>query len=87
MPLQSWAGWVVPRQAVLQDPSGQAYVFQDDHGLARRVNVRIEADQGERSAISGPLRASLPLVVLGNYEVHDGMALRTQAGNSAPEAR
>lgn len=87
LPLQSWAGWVVPRQAVLQDPSGQAYVFQDDHGLARRVNVRIEADQGERSAISGPLRASLPLVVLGNYELHDGMALRAQPAGPALGSR
>ncbi len=87
LPLRSWHGWVVPRQAVLQDASGQAYVFQDDRGHARRVNVSIEGDQGENTAISGPLAPALPLVVLGNYEVHDGMALRTQAGNSAPEAR
>ncbi|MDE2120649.1 MAG: efflux RND transporter periplasmic adaptor subunit [Betaproteobacteria bacterium] len=87
LPLRSWHGWVVPRQAVLQDASGQAYVFQDDRGHARRVNVSIEGDQGEHTAISGPLAPALPLVVLGNYELLDGMALRTQAGNSAPEAR
>lgn len=87
LPLQAWSGWVVPRQAVLQDAAGQAYVFQDDHGHAKRVNVNIEGEQGERSAISGPLAPALPLVVLGNYELHEGMALRTQAGSSATETR
>ena len=82
MPLRAWRGWVVPRQSVLRDAQGRAYVFQDDHGRARRVDVDVEADEGERSAISGPLQASLPLVVLGNYELHDGMALRTAATDS-----
>ena len=78
LPLRTWRGWVVPRRAVLRDASGQAYVFQDDHGRARRVDVAIDAEQGERSVIAGPLRPALPLVVLGNYELHDGMALRTR---------
>ena len=87
LPLHSWKGWLVPRQAVLRDADGQAYVFQDDHGHARRVSVRVRGDEGERSAISGPLRPSLPLVVLGNYELKDGMALRTSAEGSAEQAR
>lgn len=81
LPTRSWSGWVVPRQAVLQAPSGQAYVFQDRDGHALRVNVRVDAEQGEHSVISGPLQPRLPLVVLGNYELHDGMALRV--GNAA----
>lgn len=76
MDLRHWQGWVVPRQAVLRDASGQAYVFQDDHGKARRVNVKIELDQAERTGISGPLNPGLPLVVLGNDELRPGMALR-----------
>ena len=76
MDLRHWRGWVVPRQAVLRDASGQAYVFQDDRGKARRVNVKIELDQGERTGISGPLNPGLPLVVLGNDELRPGMALR-----------
>ncbi len=87
LPLQAWSGWVVPRHAVLHDASGQAYVFQDDHGHAMRVNVSIDGEENERSAISGPLAPALPLVVLGNYELHDGMALRTQADTPKPEAR
>ena len=76
MDLRHWQGWVVPRQAVLRDASGQAYVFQDDHGKAQRVNVKIELDQAERTGISGPLNPGLPLVVLGNDELRPGMALR-----------
>lgn len=85
LPLRSWRGWLVPREAVLRDPDGQAYVFQDDHGHARRVRVRIEADEGASSAISGPLAPGLALVVLGNYELREGMALRT--ADSAGPAR
>jgi RND family efflux transporter MFP subunit len=74
--VQPWSGWVVPRQAVLRDARGQAYVFQDDLGRARRVNVEIDAEEGERSGIAGPLDPAMPLVVIGNYELADGMALR-----------
>jgi RND family efflux transporter MFP subunit len=74
--LRQWQGWVVPRQAVLRDASGQGYVFQDNHGKAARVNVKIEMDQAEHSGISGPLNPALPLVVLGNDELLQGMALQ-----------
>ncbi len=76
MQLHPWRGWVVPRQAVLRDASGQAYVFQDDRGKARRVNVTVEIDQAEHTGIAGDLLANRPLVVLGNYEISNGMALR-----------
>ncbi len=76
--LQTWHGWVVPRQAVLVDPTGQAYVFQDNHGHAHRVDVTLDRDTATGSGISGPLDPALPLVVLGNYELSDGMALRVQ---------
>ncbi|WP_018914250.1 efflux RND transporter periplasmic adaptor subunit [Thiomonas sp. FB-6] len=87
LPLHAWSGWLVPRQAVLRDADGQAYVFQDDHGHARRVAVRVEGDEGERSAISGALQPALPLVVLGNYELKDGMALRAGADTAQGQAR
>lgn len=73
--LGRWRGWVVPRDAVLQDAHG-AYVFQDDHGKARRVPVDIAIESGLQTGISGALDAALPLVVAGNAELRDGMALR-----------
>ena len=87
LPLHAWSGWLVPRQAVLRDADGQAYVFQDDHGHARRVTVKVRGDEGERSAISGALTPSQPLVVLGNYELKDGMALHSSAGTAAGQGR
>lgn len=73
--LGRWRGWVVPRDAVLQDERG-AYVFQDDHGRARRVPVQIAIESGLQTGITGALNPALPLVVVGNYELRDGMALR-----------
>lgn len=79
MVLGRWRGWVVPRDAVLQDERG-AYVFQDDHGRARRVPVTIAIESGLQTGITGALDPALPLVVAGNYELRDGMALRVAGG-------
>ena len=81
MVLGRWRGWVVPRDAVLQDDEHGAYVFQDDKGRARRVPVQIAIESGLHTGIIGALDPALPLVVAGNYELRDGMALRvTEAG-------
>ncbi|WP_449370674.1 efflux RND transporter periplasmic adaptor subunit [Thiomonas sp.] len=72
--LGRWRGWVVPRDAVLQDERG-AFVFQDDHGKALRVPVRIAIESGLQTGITGALDPSLPLVVAGNYELRPGMTL------------
>lgn len=69
--------WVVPRQAVLADAQGD-HVFQVAGGKARRVAVTQQQQTGEQVAIDGALDAALPLVVLGNYELQDGMRVREQ---------
>ncbi len=66
--------WVVPRSAVLTDERG-AYLFQDDAGRARRVSV-IATENGAMTAIRGKFDPGLPVIVLGNYELQDGMRLR-----------
>ncbi|MGA8007758.1 MAG: efflux RND transporter periplasmic adaptor subunit [Thiomonas sp.] len=75
MVLGRWRGWVVPRDAVLQDTRG-AFVFQDAQGKALRVAVRIALESGLQSGITGALNPKLPLVVAGNDVLRDGMALR-----------
>jgi RND family efflux transporter MFP subunit len=77
--LGRWRGWVVPRDAVLQDAHG-AYVYQDDHGKARRVPVHIALDAGLQTGITGPVDPALPLVVQGNDVLRPGMGLRVQGG-------
>ena len=66
--------WVVPRSAVLTGGQG-AYIFQDDRGRARRVKVTA-TENGEMTAIQGKFDPGLPVIVLGNYELQDGMRLR-----------
>lgn len=66
--------WSVPRSAVLADGNG-AYIFQSDKGFARRVYVTA-TENGEMTAIRGRFDPRLPVVVLGNYELQDGMKLR-----------
>ncbi|MHB1098615.1 MAG: efflux RND transporter periplasmic adaptor subunit [Burkholderiales bacterium] len=69
--------WAVPRSAVLRDGQG-AYIFQNDRGRAKRINVRTGLENDGWIAVTGDFDARLPVVVLGNYELHDGMLLREQ---------
>lgn len=65
----------VPRQAVLKDDQG-AYLFQVKDGRARRVNVTTGLESEGLIGISGPIDAAAPVVVVGNYELTDGMRVR-----------
>lgn len=67
--------WAVPRQAVLSDDKG-AYLFQVAHQHARRVEVRTLMEAGQMVGVEGPVDGALPTVVLGNYELSDGMRVR-----------
>lgn len=71
-------GWALPRQAVLADDRG-SYVFQVENGKAHRVAVTKEGESDGEVAVSGALKPGLPVVVLGNYELQDGMAVREDA--------
>ncbi len=73
--LNQYRGPAVPRQAVLKDNQG-AYVFVVREGLAHRVNVRTDIESKGLVGITGPFRNNDRVVVLGNYELKDGMAVR-----------
>jgi RND family efflux transporter MFP subunit len=68
--------WAVPRAAVLADANG-AYVFQVSSGKAHRVNITSGAESQGMIPLSGGIDPHLPVVVLGNYELQEGMAVRT----------
>jgi RND family efflux transporter MFP subunit len=70
--------WNVPRQAVLNDAQG-SYLFQAANGHAHRVEVRMLGESGPAYGVDGALDPKLPVVVLGNYELHDGMRVREEA--------
>ncbi|NMM37252.1 MAG: efflux RND transporter periplasmic adaptor subunit [Glaciimonas sp.] len=69
------SAWVVPRSAVLRDALG-TYLFQVKDGQAKRVAVSTDVENKGVVAVSGPLDGSLKVVVLGNYELKDGMPVR-----------
>jgi RND family efflux transporter MFP subunit len=74
--------WNVPRAAVLQDSKGQ-YVFQvTPAGKAHRVAVHVEVERDNWYGVDGALDASRPLVVSGNYELEEGMAVRMAKGGA-----
>lgn len=66
---------VVPRSAVLWD-GNQAYVYLVDAGKARRVVVKTGVDNADQIEVSGALKAGDAVVISGNYELNDGMAVR-----------
>ena len=68
----------LPRNAVLTDEQGD-YVFQVDAGKAHRVKVTRRLDNGTLVAVAGLADLKLPVVVEGNYELEDGMAVRDAA--------
>ena len=70
-------GWLVPRQAVLKDDAGY-YLFQITGTQARRIAVQPVTESGRQMIVRGPLDPRLPVVVLGNYELKNGMAVREQ---------
>lgn len=69
--------WAVPRGAVLTDSRG-AYLFQVDHGMAHRVDVKMASPGGASVGVDGALNPNWPVVVLGSYELTDGMHVRVE---------
>jgi RND family efflux transporter MFP subunit len=70
--------WSVPRQAVLSDEQG-SYLFQAANGIAKRVAVKVLGEDAQTYGVDGQLDPKLPVVVLGNYELRDGMRVREAA--------
>ncbi len=75
--LASRTALVVPYSAVLGGPSG-TYVYRVEHGIAHRINVKAGAAAGEMIEVQGPLHPGDAIVVSGNYELADGMAVRSR---------
>ena len=68
-------GWVVPHDAVLTDGKG-AYVFQVSGGKATRIDVTLVGSRDGQDIVTGALDPARELVVQGNYQLNDGMAVR-----------
>lgn len=74
--LERREAWAVPRSAVLRDAQG-AYIFQVHDGKGRRVAVRAGLERDGVVAVEGSFDPHAPVVSVGNYELEDGMRVRT----------
>ena len=76
-----FSAWAVPRAAVLNDEHGD-YLFQIEHGKAKRVDVKLRSPDGGTVGVQGSLDAQAPVIVLGVYELSDGDAVKQQAAQA-----
>jgi len=75
--MRSTKGYVVPRDAVLPDDNGYTlYTINKGKAILHHVQVGLETDQNIQ-VIGKDLKIGQPLVVQGNYELQDGMAVDT----------
>ena len=70
-------GYAVPRRAVLKDAQGP-HIFVVRSGKAYRIAVTPGIDSEGIVGISGQLTQGEKVVVLGNYQLHEGMAVREE---------
>ena len=73
--LASHPALVVPRSAVLGEAPA-AYVYTVHEGKARRIPVQTGLVADGQIEVAGALKAGDLVVVSGNYELGDGMAVR-----------
>jgi len=77
--------WAVPRNALQNDAQGD-FVYQIEHGKAKRVDVKVLAPNGSPIGVEGALDARAPVITLGSYEVSDGDPVRASASTGgAPQ--
>ena len=81
-----FSAWAVPRAAVLNDEQGD-YLFQIEHGKAKRVEVKLRSPDGDTVGVQGALDAQAPVIVLGVYELNDGDAVKQQTAQAAAQSK
>lgn len=78
IPIDARQTLAVPASAVLSDDEG-AYLFVVDQQHAHRVAVRPGHEERDYVEVAGALSSGQPVVISGNYELVDGMAVREVA--------
>ncbi len=65
----------VPKSAILSDDQ-DAYIYQVIHNHAYRINITTGDNQNNWVCITGKFDSKQKVVISGNYELTDGMAVR-----------
>ena len=66
---------MVPRSAVLGDDA-DAFVYIVRNDKAYKINVEVGLEQNDEIEVSGKINVGDSVVILGNYELSDGAAVR-----------
>ena len=74
-------GYIVPHEAVLLNTSGQTYIVQSIHDVAKLVPVTVITSRGDEDLVEGKLVAGAPVVGTGNYQLDNGTKIQA-AGES-----
>jgi RND family efflux transporter MFP subunit len=82
--LASENGLIVPRNAALPDESGQYVIFtvKDDHAVKHAVQLGLQ-QSGEVQINAKDLQAGDPVVVVGNYQLQDGMKVEVKPATAS----
>lgn len=76
--LDSHTSLIVPRSAILTEGNNNYYLFTVVENRARRVPVQPGQELDDMVAVTGALQPGDNIVVVGNYELTDGMAVREE---------
>lgn len=77
--IASKVGVVVPRTAVLPEENGHYVLFTVKDGRAKKHDVQMGLEDGKDVEVIGDgFHPDEPVVILGNYELKDGMAVRVE---------
>ncbi|MEP6899891.1 MAG: efflux RND transporter periplasmic adaptor subunit [Rhodanobacter sp.] len=82
--VDEWRGWLIPRDALIAD-GARWYVFQIAAGKAIKVAVTIVGESDTVSVVSGALDPRRPLVIEGNAQLDEGMAVSASVGGGRPQ--
>jgi membrane fusion protein (multidrug efflux system) len=66
---------VVPHQAILTEHN-KNYIYVDVHGRAQKRMIEIDEDNGEVASIRRGVNENDAVIIVGQYELQDGMLLR-----------
>jgi len=75
-------GYIVPHEAVLLNTSGQTYIVQSDHSVARLVPVTVITSKGDKDLVDGNLVTGAPVVGTGNYQLDNGTKIQASGESS-----
>lgn len=78
------SGYIVPHSALLLNPSGQTYIVQSVHMVAKIVLVKVLSSEHGKDLVEGKVVAGAPVVTTGNYQLDNGTGMHTAGGSASP---